>query len=85
MADFDGSAAGTFSPNFPYHQQQLFALISTLVAPQARVAPERLCRLIVDCDLSWSRLQTHEGKSWLYLSEPAAVRRIADCLFLTGA
>ena len=84
MAIFDGSAGGTFSPNFPYHQRQLFALISTLVAPQARLAPERLCRLIVDNDLAWSRLETDEGKHWLYLREPAAVRKIADCLFLTA-
>jgi hypothetical protein len=83
MAKADGSAVCTRLSNPFYQQQRLLALMSTLCAPRQSVDAQHLCRLIVSSDLSWSATPTDNGRSWLYLTEPAEVQRFADCLVLT--
>jgi hypothetical protein len=83
MANADGSAARTRLSNPFYRQQRLLDLISTLSSPRQSVDPAQLCRLIVAGNLAWSVTPSDDDHAWMYLAEPAAVQRYADCLVLT--
>ena len=83
MAKADGSAARTRLSNPFYRQQRLLDLISTLSSPRQSGDPQQLCRLIVASNLAWSTTPGDDGRTWMYLAEPAAVQRYADCLVLT--
>ena len=82
MANIDGSAPGTPAATSPYHQRQLFALISTLVSPRAHLASDPLCQVIIDGSLPWVSMPLAEGGSVLYLARPALVQQFADCLLV---
>jgi hypothetical protein len=84
MANAHGNVLHTCPSNHPYRQSQLFSLISLLCASRdARPSPD-VCRLIVEGSLSWSVEPVDAKSSWLYLSQPARVQKIADCLILTA-
>jgi hypothetical protein len=84
MAVRDSSALHSPPSTRPFHQSQLFSLISLLCASRdARPSPD-VCRLIVEGSLSWSVEPVDANRSWLYLSRPARVQQIADCLIVTA-
>jgi hypothetical protein len=84
MAEIELSAFRTAAAMVPAHQRQLFALISTLIAPRTDVHPDMLCRVLVDGSLPWQATPLGDGASVLQLAQPVAVQRIADCLLLTA-
>jgi hypothetical protein len=83
MANIDVSAIGTPAAISPYYQQQLFALLSTLMAPREAARSDGLCQLIVDGSLPWTVLPRADGGSWAHLSRPAVAQQYGDCLVLT--
>ena len=85
MANIDGSAGGTPAAISPYDQQQLFALLSTLMAPRDALQPDALCQLIVDGRLPWTALPRVDGQSWIHLSRPAVAQQYGNCLLLSAA
>jgi hypothetical protein len=85
MANIDVSAIGTPAAISPYAQQQLFALLSTLMAPRDAAQPDGLCQLIVDGSLPWTVLPRVDGASWCYLSRPAVAQQYGNCLLLHSA
>ena len=85
MANIDVSAPGTPAAISPYDQRQLFALLSTLMAPRAAARSDALCQLIVDGSLPWTALPRVDGQSWVYLSRPAVARQYGNCLLLHAA
>jgi hypothetical protein len=85
MAKANGSATGTSAAISPYSQQQLFALLSTLMAPRDAAQSDALCQLIVDGSLPWTALPRVDGASWCYLSRPAVAQRYGNCLLLHSA
>jgi hypothetical protein len=84
MAKSDGSSLCTRSSNLPYRQQQLFTLLSTLIAPRAELGQQPLCRLVVDSRLVWSLMPVADGDNWLYLAEPGVLQQVGDCLLVTA-
>ena len=62
---------------------QLFSLISERCAHRGSL-PGPYCRLIVDSSLPWAGAPIDARRSWMYLTQPALLWRMADCLVLTG-
>jgi hypothetical protein len=85
MAKVNVSAPGTSAAISPYDQQQLFALLSTLMAPRDAAQPDALCQLIVDGSLPWTALPRVDGRSWIHLSRPALAQQYGNCLLLQAA
>ena len=85
MAKVHVSARGTSAAISPYDQQQLFALLSTLMAPRDAALPDGLCQLIVDGSLPWTALPRVDGRSWIHLSQPAVAQQYGNCLLLSAA
>ena len=81
MAIIDGSAFNASNP-LP-HQLQLFSLISEPCTRRGSL-PGPYCRLIVDSSLPWAGAPIDARRSWMYLTQPALLWRMADCLVLTG-
>ena len=85
MANIDVSAPGTPAAISPYDQQQLFALLATLMAPRDAAQSDALCQLIVDGRLPWTALPRVDGASWIHLSRPAVAQQFGNCLLLSAA
>jgi len=86
MANVHVNVAPLSFSNAPYHQRQLFSLLSTLIAPCHGVAPAvQRYQLIVASDLPWRMIEPSDGRcGWRYLAEPAALRTFANCLLLSA-
>jgi hypothetical protein len=86
MANIHVNARPLSFANAPYHQRQLFSLLSTLIEPCDGVTPAaQRHQLIVASDLQWRAIEPSDGRGgWFYLAEPAALRTFANCLLLSA-
>jgi hypothetical protein len=83
MANTEFNRVLQLSPEQHLRQSRLFSLISVLCAPRNQCPRADVYHLIVDSDLAWDFDKIDSRSSWLYLTEPAYVRRMADCLVFT--
>jgi hypothetical protein len=83
MANTEFKRVLHLSPEQHLRQNRLFSLISVLCAPRNQQPRADVYHVIVASDLAWDVDKIDSNSSWLYLTEPARVHRVADCLVFT--